>query len=264
MHENYELRVPVFRIEQRKPCVSGLEHVPNHDNFDVELSPLGKITRLAKFTGGQIVRGSEHVIYDEFDKLVRSIEFDDQGVETANTLFEYGADGIFLGSTSRDVSGTVIWRSVEEFVGNLPVSRTTFRADGAISVQKTFEYAEEKLAKSASAYYGPDGGLAERCLSTYDSAGRLAETFGLKPNGEPLGDGRYRYKYDDEGRKLEVLSFNDTGNDTAPSHVTRFVYTCDKHGNWIERCEYGRFRNDSGWRVAVTTRKLTYYAPAQD
>jgi hypothetical protein len=264
MNENYDVKGTVFRIEQRKPCVSGLEHLPDHENFDVELSPLGKITRLTNFTGGRIVRSSERFIYDDSGKLIRSLEFDAQGAETTSTEFEYGADRICLGSTSRDVSGTVIRRCVEEHVGNLLVSHTTFRANGAISVQKLFEYAEGRLVKSSSAYYGPDGGVVERWISVYDQAGRLAETYGLKPNGEPLGDGRYTYKYDEQGRKLEVLSFNDTASETLPNIVNRFAYAYDERGNWIERRECVRFSGDSRWRRTITTRKLTYYPPSQD
>jgi hypothetical protein len=259
MNENYEVKGHVFRIEQRQPCISGLEHLPDRKNFDVELCRSGKVTRLTNYTGGQVVRGSERFVYDGSGRLIHSLAFDNQGAETSNTEYEYGAKGISTDWTTRDNSGKIVGRGAEEYAGGLLVSHTTFRAGGLMSVKRTFEYAGGKLRKSFSSYHGPGGEIAEQWISAYDSLERLVETFGLKPDGKPLGDGRYTYEYNDAGWRTRVLSFNDTVNETVPNCVTQFAYACDEHGNWIERREASRFRSDSRWRQRVTTRKLTYY-----
>ena len=113
--------------------------------------------------------------------------------------------------------------------------------------------------RSVSLYYGFEGGVSERWISTYDSYGRLAETYGLKPDGDALGDGLYRYEYDAEGRKSRVLSFNDFSESDIPNHISEFIYRCDENGNWIERRELSAFKSDDCWNERVTSRAIVYY-----
>jgi hypothetical protein len=133
------------------------------------------------------------------------------------------------------------------------------RANGLFVFQRKFEYAEERLVKSVSLYYSLEGKLAERCISTYDSNGRLAETYGLNPDGDALGDGLYRYEYDAAGRKSRVLSFNDFSESDTPNHISEFIYRCDESGNWIERRELSAFESDDCWSERVTLREILYY-----
>jgi hypothetical protein len=74
---------------------------------------------------------------------------------------------------------------------------------------------------------------------------RLAKTHGLKPNGEPLGDGRSCYKYD---ANALVLTFSEFSEIDVPSHISELAYECDERENWIERRELGAYRGDSQWR----------------
>jgi hypothetical protein len=41
--------------------------------------------------------------------------------------------------------------------------------------------------------------------------------------------------------------------------VTIYEYVTDDVGNWIERREFHRWRNDSYHSKGIATRKLTYY-----
>ena len=261
MNEDYGVRGLVHRLEQRKPCVPGLEHLPDHNSFDVEFSASGLVVHLTQYTGAGNVFRSECYSYDESGKLARSLEFDSAESEAGTTKYDHDGDGKRIGWTKRDKSGVVTGRGVEEYAGKVLVSIVSFRANDVVVRRKTFEYSDNKLVQSVSTYYGPKGEITERWLSSYDSERRIAETFGLKSDDTPLGDGRYVYEYDKEGRESRVLSLNEFGDDNEPNHITRFAYKCDLHGNWIERYEFSRFRSDPNWRKTVTTRKLTYYLP---
>lgn len=154
----------------------------------------------------------------------------------------------------------MIRRNVEEYAGNILVSDVSLRVDGSMIRRKEFEYVEGTLLKSTTCvYFDARGEVVERWVSSYDGNGRLAETFGLKPDGTPLGDGRYRYQYDEQGRESEILSFNDLVSDSTPNHILKFAYSDDKYGNWIERREASRFESELQWRETITTRKLSYY-----
>jgi hypothetical protein len=124
---------------------------------------------------------------------------------------------------------------------------------------KSFEYADGKLSKALSKYYGPNKSLLEVSTSRFDSLGRVIEAFGLRPDGKPTGDGRYVYEYDDEGRTHRILSYNDLADAEIPNSIRGFKYTSDENGNWVERDEYWRSRSDSDWTNKITTRTLTYY-----
>jgi YD repeat-containing protein len=261
MNEDYGVKGLVHRLEQRKPCVPGLEHLPDHNSFDVEFSPSGQVIHLTQYTGAGNVFRSECYSYDDSGKLAQSLEFDSAESEAGTTDYEYDGDGKRVAWTSRDKSGTVTRRGVEEYAGTLLVSLVTFRANDVLLRRKTFEYSDGKLVKSVSTYYSPNGEVTERWLSSYDSEGRIAETFGLKSDGTPLGDGRYVHEYGPDGGESRVLSFNDSAQDNEPNHIKRFAYKYDEHDNWIERCEYTRFKSESNWRKKFTTRKLTYHLP---
>jgi len=261
MNENYDLEGRVHKLEQRRPITSGLESLPDHDSFDVEFSPSGQAIHFTQYTfAGQVFR-SETYNYDDLGRLVRTLEFDGADTEASKTDYECDSGGKRVGWTRRDKSGAVTVRSAQEYLGRLVASLVSFRANVLVMRRKTFDYSEDKLAQSVSTYYNPTGDVTEQCISRYNAEERIAETFGLRSDGKPLGDGRYEYEYDLEGRESRVLSFNDSADGNEPNHIKHFAYKFDKHGNWIERCEYSRFTRDSDWQKSVTTRKLIYYLP---
>jgi len=101
--------------------------------------------------------------------------------------------------------------------------------------------------------------LNEQCLSAYDSEGRIAETYGLDRDAEPLGDGKYKFEYDSEGRTSRIWTFDDLAPDGHASGLKIYEYATDEAGNWIERRDFHQSRNDSKWSMKTTTRKLEYY-----
>jgi len=113
--------------------------------------------------------------------------------------------------------------------------------------------------KSESLYYLLDGTVCEHWLADYDSEERIHKTYGLKADGSPLGDGKYLYEYDQEGRRSKIWTFNEFGHDNIATNVTIYEYVNDDIGNWLERHEYHLWRDDSYQSKRLTTRTLTYY-----
>jgi hypothetical protein len=142
---------------------------------------------------------------------------------------------------------------------NLLLSFASYDGDNLLKREKTFHYAGSELQTSDSRYYLPDGTLVEQWLSSYDPEGRIAETYGLKGDGKPLGDGKYRYEYDSRGRTSRVWTFNDLVPDEAASGIKIYEYETDESGNWIARREFYQSRGDSTWSMKTTTRTFTYY-----
>jgi len=257
MIESYDVKGSVHILEQRSPWKYGLDDLQNHRSFDVEFSPAGKVLRQIEYTNAESIYRSSRFTYDDAGRLIRTVDFNGVGIEVAISEFEY-AEGSRV-CTTRDATGIVTGRHVDEYKGSLLIVLGTYDADGQPKRLKSFEYAESKLSKAVSKYFGSGGELLETSISHFDPFGRVIEVFGFKPDGKPTGDGRYVYQYDGEGRPLRILSYNDLADTETPNSVRSFVYKCDEHGNWIERTEYRRFRSDPDWTRAITTRRLTYY-----
>jgi hypothetical protein len=124
---------------------------------------------------------------------------------------------------------------------------------------KKFEYSDGRLIKSDSLSHLPDGTIYEHWLTGHDSQGRIYRTYGLKGDGSPLGDGKYLYEYDKEGRRSKTWTFDEFGGDKLVTSVTIYGYVKDEVGNWIERHEYHLWRDDSYRTKRLTTRTLAYY-----
>ena len=262
MNENYDVKGPVRSLKQRKeykPLTPTVDRLRDFESFDVEFSHEGLVQELRTYTHMGVPDGSEQYLYDPKGNHIRTLRFDNAGVQVSISELEHGAEQGRVQWITRGMSGDLLGRGVDEYRGELLISVSTFQSNGLPLVQKTFEYAGTKRVQALSLYYGIDGNLAERHIVTYDSEGRLTETYGLNPNGEPLGDGRYRYEYDEEGRQSRVLTFNEWSETDVPSHISEFTYKCDERGNWVERRKLWTCRSDSHWRETVTSRKLAYY-----
>jgi hypothetical protein len=261
MHDSYDVKGRVYRIGQRlhrRESLNNLQHLRDHDSFDVEFSASGQVVQQTNYTFGGKVHGSARFIYAERAKLLRTLEFDGAGSQIRSTDVQCDSDGRCVGWSGYDASSVLTRRCVQQYVGTLLVSSATADAKGAAIRQENFEYAGSTLVKSVCRYYGPDGILGETWISHYDAPGRLVETFGLAARGDPLGDGRYTFEYDANGRKIKTWSFNDLSDDKVPNAVTVFEYKSDEIGNWIERHAFHRFRSHSRWTERITIRKLTY------
>jgi len=197
-------------------------------------------------------------MYDEAGMVIRTLSLDRAGAQTGDTEYEYG-EGRQIGWVSRDASGVVTRRCVQRYVGELLSSLALLQVNGLPVLEKVFEYAGKSLLKSLSKYYAPNGNLTEQWISHYDSNGRLEETFGLTAGGKPLGDGKYRFEYDTEGRTIKTLSLNEFTDDDLPDSVSVFEYTVDEAGNWTERRKQSRSKSDSAWRTEMTRREIAYY-----
>ena len=196
--------------------------------------------------------------YDEADELVLSVDCDADGKCKEVSTRRTEADGQVVYWTSRLIDGTVIATSVDHFRESRLVSDWGCDGEGRIRSEKHFQYAGNKLFKSVSFYYAARQ-IVERWITSYDSEGRISQTFGLTGAGHPLGDGRYVYEYDEEGRKKYVWSFNDLDPSDVPNALTIYEYDCDDQGNWTEQRRFHQFRSETSWRLTKTIRRLTYF-----
>jgi hypothetical protein len=258
MNDKYDVKGRVHKMEQRKVWNIGLDHLPNRDSFDVEFSPSGQTLRLTTYDMAGAVIGSRHFVYNDSGKISRSLEFDSTERQIHTNDFVHQTEGNRV-ITISETEGKFAGRTVEVCEGNLLLSFASHDGDNLLKREKTFQYAGSGLQTSDSRYYLPDGTLAEQWLSSYNSEGRIAETYGLKGDGKPLGDGKYRYEYDSEGRTSRVWTFNDLVPDEPASGIKIYEYETDESGNWIARREFYQSRGDSTWSMKTTTRKFTYY-----
>jgi len=258
MNESYDVKGCVRKIEQRRSRLSVLQHVRDFESFDVEFSPAGQVIQTIHYTMSGRVHGSERFTYNEAG-VTGSFCFDAAGSQTTSTDYKYDGEGRQVGWVSKEASGAATRRCVREYAGELLSSVAVFQANGVPLWKKVFHYSGATLQKSRSKYYAPNGNLNEEWISDYDSNGRVQLTFGLTAEGKPLGDGKYRFEYDAEGRRTKTLTLNEWTDDSVPESVTVFEYTVDDVGNWIERHQRFRSKSDSAWRTQVTTRKIFYY-----
>jgi hypothetical protein len=205
MHDSYDVKGRVHRIDQRRlrsdESLKNLQHLHDHDSFDIEFSRSGQVLQQTNYTFSAKVHGSKRFIYAERGELVHTLKFDGAGSPLRSTDFQCDSEGRCVGWTGFDPSGALTRRCVQRYAGKLLVSSATSDAKGAAVRQDDFEYAASNLVKSVCRYYGPDGTLCEIWASYHDTHGRLIETLGLTADGGPLGDGRYTYEYDANGRK---------------------------------------------------------------
>lgn len=260
MNDKYDVKGRVHKLEQRKVWNIGLDHVPNPDSFDVEFSPSGQVLRKTTYNMAGTIIGSVHFLYNDFGKISRSLEFDGARKQIHSNDFVHQTDGNRV-ITASETDGKFAGRTIEVYEGNLLLSFRSYDANNLLKREKTFQYTGSKLQTSDSQYYVPDGALYERWLTDYDFEGRIRRTHGLKADGSPLGDGKYLYEYDGEGRVSKVWTFNEFGDDDTATSVTIHEYANDDFGNWVECREFHLRRNDSYQSKTTTTRKLAYYPP---
>ncbi len=258
MYESYGIKGHVLSLKQRKHwgfSEGFLNQVQNFDSYDVEFSHTGLVLAKTSYTHGGAVHRSMLFEYNDVGQLVRSEEFDSEGekVEISQLSHSQGKKTW----TACDASGVITNYGVDEYDGTKIVRYSSYDGKGKPKTLKTFEYEEGKLSRSVSKHYGDDGTIGQQWITTYDAAGRVSKTFGLKGDGSPLGDGKYSYEYDNEGREVKVWSFNDL--EDLASSVRVSEYRNDATGNWIERNDFHRAKSDTRWRKTTVTRTLSYY-----
>lgn len=259
MNDNYGIKGRVRRLEQRKQwgfSDGPLSHVPNFDSYDVEFCSTRLVLAKTFYTHSGAVHRSTRFEYNCAGQLVHSEEFDRQGQKLKISELVYAESKCKW--RTYDASGTTTSHGVDEYEGTNLVLSSSYDSKGNLKTLKSFEYEEGKLSRSVSKYFGCDGTVSEQWMATCDEAGRIAKTFGVKADGSPLGDGKYAYEYDQEGRRIKVWTFSDW--EDVASSVTVSEYTNDAVGNWVKRQDFHHSKSDSRWRKTTTTRTLSYFS----
>jgi hypothetical protein len=261
MNDKYDVKGRVHTLEQRTNWnLRQLDRLLNHDSFDVEFSPSGQVLQVTTYNMAGGVIGSNHFEYGNSGKTSRSLQLDSAGRQIHTTKFFYETQGNRVTTTS-ETDGKFAGRTIEVSEGSSLLSFASYDSGGLLRREKTFHYAGSALQTSDSRYYLSDGTLLEQWLSSYDAQGRIVETYGLKADGKPLGDGKYKFDYDSEGRPSRTGTFNEYEHEEQAIAIKRYEYETDESGNWTARHEQWRSRGDSAWSTKITTRKLTYYPP---
>ena len=234
-----------------------LKQAPDHDSFDVVFSLSGQPLRQTSYTCGGAIYRSTGFEYDEAGRLIRTTTFDSSGTVWGRSELVYSVGQCLW--VNRDAGGILTSRGVDDYDGEHLILASTFDDQDRPKRIKSFEYLNGRLEKSDSRYFRDDGTWYERWLTEYDFEGRVLRTHGLKQDGSPLGDGKYSYEYDVEGRTTKLWTFSEFDDDNTASNVTIYEYANDDVGNWIERSAFHLRRTDSYQSKRITTRKLTYY-----
>jgi YD repeat-containing protein len=261
MNEAFEVKGSVRTLEQRKQAKQDpqdlLRRVRDLDSFDVEFSPSGQPILETSYTHSGSVHRCTRFEYNEAGRLVRTVSVDGAGNKLDSSELTYAESKCVW--VNRDALGAVANHGADEYSGKDLLSTSSFDNENRLRRVKTFEYSGGRLVKSDSIHCLPDGTVYERWLADYDSEGRIHKTYGLKADGSPLGDGKYVYEYDREGRRSKTWTFSEFADDNLATNVTIYEYVNDEIGNWIERHEYHLWRNDSYQSKRLITRTLTYY-----
>lgn len=261
MNEAFGVKGSIHKLEQHKQRKQDprdrLKHVLDPDSFDVEFSPSGKVVVETSYMRNGSVHRCTRFEYDETGRLIRTTSVDGTGNKLGSSELTYVESKCIW--VNCDAGGMVSNHGVDDYSGSRLISTSIFDKDNSLKRVKNFEYSDNKLVKSDSLYYLPDGNAYERWLTDYDSEERIHRTYGLKADGSPLGDGKYLYEYNQEGRRTKIWTFNEFGDDNTATAVTTYEYVDDKVGNWIERREYHLWRDDPYQSKCLTTRTLTYY-----
>jgi hypothetical protein len=246
MREKYGVKGPVRRIEQRRFLDLGLPDLPDYERFDVEFSPSGRTLRLTRYNMAGNAIDSEQLLYDRSDEVCRIAKFDGCGKPARSIDLARRIDGNRI-TTVAESDGKFDGRTVEIFDGTLLLSFASYDENDHLKIEETFQYSGGKLQTSESRYYIPDATLIEKWRSSYDSKGRIAKTYGLRADGTPLGDGKYKYEYDLEGRESRIWTLDEFDPNEQPISITIYEYESDVSGNWIERRNFHQGRSDTKW-----------------
>jgi hypothetical protein len=260
MNEAFGVKGCVHKLEQRKQRNQDLQdpllHVRDLDSYDVEFSASGQVLLETSYTHSGMVDRCTRSEYDETGRLVRTVSVDGSGKHVASSVLTYSESKcIWVNSDAEKVTAN----GVSEYSGKHLISTRSFDNENRLRTAKSFEYSEGTLLKSDSLYYLPDGTVYEHWITDYNPEGRIRRTYGLKADGSPLGDGKYIYEYDQEGRRSKILTFNEFADDNVATKVTIYQYVNDETGNWIERLEYHMWRDDSYQSKGLTRRTVSYY-----
>jgi hypothetical protein len=264
MNEAFEVTGRIRKLQQRQQRKQDpqdpLAHVPDLYSFDVEFSASGQPALETSYTQSGSVHRCTRFEYNEAGSLVRTASVDGVGNKVGSSELTYTESKCIW--VNRDALGIVANHGTDEYGGGHMLSTSSFDNQNRLRRLKTFEYSDGRLVKSDSFYYLPDGAVYEHLLAYYDPEGKIHKTYGVKADGSPLGDGKYLYEYDQEGRRSKTWIFSEFGDENIATNVTIYEYVNDDIGNWIERREHHLWRDGSYQSKSLTTRTLTYYPPS--
>lgn len=199
-----------------------------HYEFDVN----GNLAISKSYLRDGSVHSRTQYFYDGEDLLrSESIDCQDRLIQTTTYLYERGQ--CIAWSASNATGETE--RQARMFYQKGVLSRMSIFAGNQFVLDRRFSYDQGVLSFQDSRIFSTLGVYAERALTFFDAEGRPKESFALKPDGSPLGDGRYEYVYDERGFRARVLCYDDFSEASEPTSIHTYAYTTDETGNWISQ-----------------------------
>lgn len=235
------------------------------------------------------------VTFDEHGNEVSRVIYDDYGFLVGTQTNSYDASGRLTESSLKAEEKELQSREVYRYdSASKLVEKLSYEGGGADALKDTFTYdARGRLISDNVSYKEQAGGAT---AFEYDEAGRIVVVAFYTPKGKPavapvgpcFGVHRLAYKYDAQGRVVEVRAFEpdnslkrttvytydargnvaeESRKDGYGSTTFKHTYEYDARGNWTKRetrtIHKDAFRlggfPDSYERVRITRRTITYF-----
>jgi hypothetical protein len=262
MLRTFQLKGRVRNLKQRRQHNLNFDTIDPQDveSFDLEFSPMGQLVRETQYTFRGSVHRTDCLDYDEAGKHVRTISYDSFGREADVTDHDYDESGKSITSTTHDIKRRVFRRSVYLYSGERLSTELIYEANVALRRQKDYRYEGGKLSQTVSRYFNPDGTVREEQIASFGGEGRILFAYGLTASGKPLGDGKYLYEYDAEGRESRRIALDEFDAEKPAKCEEVSDYSSDELGNWVRRCSRSKWLGDSDWTETITLRTIEYYS----
>lgn len=189
---------------------------------------------------------------DRKNRIVRAINCDAQKhpTDASENVFSYDSHGHLIEDRVSNLSGKDLAdvRTVYEYdVAGRKKTRRIYDSDGALSIQTTFQYEENRLIVQMQTATGK---FQAKEIYTLDSAGHTTEVVSLDDKDGVISHTRLRY--DDHGRRIERIS---SGRGVERQEIDSYEY--DERGNWTKKSS--RIIEPTGEERSITRRVIEYF-----
>lgn len=194
--------------------------------------------------------------YNETGKVAEQVTYDAAGAIMSRQAYTYDERGNLVREES--YRGAELFRYNEltfDSDGN-PLTRNRYDGDGVLLESRV--YSENGKFFEATDY-DEDGAISGRSTARLDERGNFVELIGYNAEGEV--ENQSIFTYDDQGLLVEEV-YSSTIMGMATETVTRYEYSFDEHGNWLQRQQaedvaFGLF--DSSNVLQTLYRTIEYY-----
>lgn len=178
-------------------------------------------------------RENSQIIFDKKGNREQAEIYSQNGKLIRKYTYAYNDKGLRSQVSQYSGRGELSYKYISEYDEKENRSAvTTYDGKGNISTKTTFKYDEKNNIIEETEYKG-DGSILWKTNFKYDDKGNNIEKERYKFDGKLLH--KYVYSYDEKNNVSEEMLYGEKGNLERKS---RFAYTYDSAGNWIQCIEY--------------------------